>query len=128
MRAEQIADYPRCGDAVDNIPGITGIGAKSAAVLLAHFDTLDALLERSEEVAFEPGAARPKWRSACANSASTPALAPAHHHRAGRAAAGRRGAIARGDADPAMLDMLVDGVGFGAMTRKRLAEAAKPPS
>ena len=40
------------GDAIDNIPGIPGIGAKTAAVLLAHFETLDALLERREEVAF----------------------------------------------------------------------------
>jgi hypothetical protein len=35
--------------------------------------------------------------------------------------------FARGDADAAMLDLLVEGVGFGATTRRRLAEAAKPP-
>ena len=44
------ADYlALTGDAVDNIPGISGIGAKSAAVLLAHFDTLDALLARIDD-------------------------------------------------------------------------------
>jgi len=53
VEATQIADYlALCGDAVDNIPGVPGIGAKTAAVLLAHFGTLDALLERVDEVAF----------------------------------------------------------------------------
>ena len=53
VHAHQIADYlALCGDAVDNIPGVTGIGAKSAAVLLAHFGSLDALYERIDEVPF----------------------------------------------------------------------------
>ena len=53
VHAHQIADYlALCGDAVDNIPGVSGIGAKSAAVLLAHFGSLDVLLERLDEVPF----------------------------------------------------------------------------
>lgn len=53
VRPEQVADFlALMGDAVDNIPGIPGIGAKTAAILLAHFGTLDALLARSDEVAF----------------------------------------------------------------------------
>ena len=53
VHAHQIADYlALCGDAVDNIPGVSGIGAKSAAVLLAHFGDLDTLLERLDEVPF----------------------------------------------------------------------------
>ncbi|RBF98121.1 exodeoxyribonuclease IX, partial [Xanthomonas oryzae pv. oryzae] len=53
VHAHQIADYlALCGDAIDNIPGVTGIGAKSAAVLLAHFGSLDALLERIDEIPF----------------------------------------------------------------------------
>ena len=48
---EQIADFlAQTGDSVDNIPGIPGIGPKSAAALLSHFDTLEALWERIEEV------------------------------------------------------------------------------
>ena len=48
---EQIADYlALTGDAVDNIPGVPGIGPKSAAALLNHFDDLDAIFERVEEV------------------------------------------------------------------------------
>ena len=52
-KRRQIADYlALTGDAVDNIPGVTGIGAKSAAILLAHFGSLDVLLTRIDEVAF----------------------------------------------------------------------------
>lgn len=53
VHPHQVADYlALTGDAVDNIPGVPGIGAKTAAILLAHFGTLEALLERAEEVAF----------------------------------------------------------------------------
>lgn len=53
VHPEQVADYlALMGDAVDNIPGVPGIGAKTAAILLNHFGTLDALLARSDEVAF----------------------------------------------------------------------------
>lgn len=53
IRPEQFADYlALMGDAVDNIPGIHGIGPKTAATLIGHFGSLDALLERVEEVPF----------------------------------------------------------------------------
>ena len=53
VHAHQVADYlALTGDAVDNIPGVPGIGAKTAAILLHHFGTLDALLARADEVAF----------------------------------------------------------------------------
>ncbi len=49
----QVADYlALTGDSVDNIPGVPGIGAKTAATLLNHFGTLDALLERVDEVPY----------------------------------------------------------------------------
>ncbi len=38
------------GDKVDNIPGINGIGQKTAAQLLGHFGSLDAVYERLHEV------------------------------------------------------------------------------
>lgn len=40
------------GDAVDNFPGVPGIGPKTAIALLQHFGSLDALLERVEEIPF----------------------------------------------------------------------------
>ncbi len=48
---EQIADYlALTGDSVDNIPGVPGVGPKSAAALLGHFDDLDAIFSRVDEV------------------------------------------------------------------------------
>ncbi|MEJ7745578.1 MAG: 5'-3' exonuclease H3TH domain-containing protein [Luteimonas sp.] len=53
VHAHQIADYlALCGDVVDNIPGVSGIGQKTAAGLLAHFGSLDALLARVEEIPY----------------------------------------------------------------------------
>ncbi len=53
VRPEQFADYlALMGDSVDNIPGISGIGPKTAATLIGHFGSLDGLLNRIEEVAF----------------------------------------------------------------------------
>ncbi|MCX7562684.1 exodeoxyribonuclease IX [Xanthomonadaceae bacterium XH05] len=53
VHAHQIADYlGLTGDAIDNIPGVPGIGAKTAAALLEHFGSLDALLQRLDELPF----------------------------------------------------------------------------
>jgi len=38
------------GDSTDNVPGVPGIGAKTAAQLLAEFGDLDTLLERAHEI------------------------------------------------------------------------------
>ncbi len=51
VRPEQMVDLlALAGDRVDNIPGVRGVGAKTAAVLLAHFGSLESLYERLEEV------------------------------------------------------------------------------
>jgi len=53
VHPHQVADYlALTGDAVDNIPGVPGIGAKTAAILLHHFGNLETLLARADEVAF----------------------------------------------------------------------------
>jgi DNA polymerase-1 len=39
-----------CGDSVDNIPGIPGIGVKTAAQLIQEFGDLETLLERAGEI------------------------------------------------------------------------------
>ncbi|MDX1643527.1 MAG: 5'-3' exonuclease H3TH domain-containing protein [Thermoanaerobaculia bacterium] len=45
VRPRQVPDYlGLVGDSVDNIPGVAGIGPKTATVLLAEFDDLDAVL------------------------------------------------------------------------------------
>jgi len=124
VHAHQIADYlALTGDAVDNIPGVTGIGPKSAAVLLAHFGTLDALLERIDEVPYlrlrgaATLAARLReqrehallWRRLTTIALDAPLP---------------EGGFARAGGDAGELQSLADWVNFGPMTRKRLADAA----
>ncbi|CAN5349829.1 5'-3' exonuclease H3TH domain-containing protein [soil metagenome] len=49
--AAQIADYlALCGDSVDNIPGVPGIGPKTATVLLEQFGSLERLYANLEAV------------------------------------------------------------------------------
>ena len=51
VQPEQIVDWlSLVGDAVDDIPGVHGVGPKTAAKWLGQFGTLDALLERIDEV------------------------------------------------------------------------------
>ena len=52
VRPEQIADYlGLAGDSVDNIPGVRGVGAKTAVALLESFPSIEALYDRLDEVA-----------------------------------------------------------------------------
>ncbi len=48
---EQFPDFlGLMGDSIDNIPGVPGVGEKTARGLLARFGTLEAVLERTAEV------------------------------------------------------------------------------
>ena len=48
---QQMADFlALTGDPVDNIPGVPGVGPKSAAALLGHFGDFDSLYQRLDEV------------------------------------------------------------------------------
>jgi DNA polymerase I len=67
IRPEQVIDYLcMIGDSADNVPGITGVGPKTAAKLLAQYGNLAAVLSHSHELkgkqrehveAFKPKAA-----------------------------------------------------------------------
>ena len=51
VRPDQIVDYKALvGDTSDNIPGVRGIGEKSAIELLSKYDTLDNIFEHLEEI------------------------------------------------------------------------------
>ena len=51
---EQVADWlALMGDAVDNIPGVSGVGPKTAAELLKQFGSVENLLARLNEVKSE---------------------------------------------------------------------------
>jgi DNA polymerase I len=48
---DRYADYlALTGDAVDNIPGVPGVGPKTAAVLMRHFTSLDEMYARVDTV------------------------------------------------------------------------------
>ena len=52
VSAGQVADWlALAGDSVDNIAGVPGIGAKTAAALLAEFDSLQNIYEQIDAVA-----------------------------------------------------------------------------
>ncbi|HST28525.1 MAG TPA: 5'-3' exonuclease H3TH domain-containing protein [Rudaea sp.] len=121
VRPDQVVDYlALTGDAVDNIPGVPGVGAKTAAQLLANFDSLDALYARIEEVPYLRlrGAGqtyvRLKEHRAQAMLSRTLASivldAPVPAHPSG---------LARAAADADALDALLDSLRFGPLTKKR---------
>ena len=122
VHPHQIADYlALTGDAVDNIPGVPGIGPKTAAALLAHFGSLDAVYQRLEEIA---------WLKI--RGARTLAAKLRQHEPAARLArqltglsedvpavhAEPRVQRTRGNGDA--LDALFDALGFGRPLRERL--------
>jgi 5'-3' exonuclease len=127
VRADQVADFlALTGDAVDNIPGVPGIGPKTAAALLAHFGTLDALLERLDEAAYLRGirgaagaaakiranrelALMSRTLSVIALDAPAPAQPEDYRRRA---------------PDLARADALLDRLRFGPLTRRRVRELA----
>lgn len=50
-RVQQVVDMlGLMGDAVDNIPGIPGVGEKTAAKLLKEYDTLENILENADKI------------------------------------------------------------------------------
>ena len=51
LRPDQMIDYKALkGDPTDNIPGVPGVGEKTAAKLIREFGTLDELLARLDDV------------------------------------------------------------------------------
>ncbi|NII11567.1 5'-3' exonuclease H3TH domain-containing protein [Oleiagrimonas sp. C23AA] len=122
VHPHQVADYlALTGDAIDNIPGVPGIGAKTAAALLAHFESLDALLERIEEVAF----LRLRGAAACAKRLREHADTARLCRRLTRIALDapvpeNPDALRPRRTDAERLDALCETLRFGPLTRNRL--------
>src|SRR5207244_12660566 len=61
------------GDPSDGLPGAQGVGAKTAAALLAHYGSLEALLEAAEDIsavrALRESPLRPRTSAALRESA-----------------------------------------------------------
>jgi 5'-3' exonuclease len=123
---EQIADYlALTGDSVDNIPGIPGIGPKSAAALLNHFNDLDSIWTRIEEV--------PHLSVRGAKSLHKKLL---EHRQAAELArrltiietsvesALNNPDLTRGELDEARINRLFDDMAFGGMLRRRCLQTA----
>lgn len=126
VRPERIADYlALTGDAVDNIPGVPGIGPRTAAALFAHFDSLDDLYARLPEVASLPirGAARvaarlDAHRDAAYLARSLTRIAcdvPVADHPQ---------LVERRAPDLAALDLFYDRAGFGTLLRRQARRIA----
>jgi 5'-3' exonuclease len=125
VHPHQIADFlGLTGDAIDNIPGVPGIGAKTAAILLGHFGSLDALLDRLAEVPFlrMRGSAQHAGRllehrelallSRRLATIDVDAPLPSD-----------LGTAERGTADAAALEALCEDLRFGPLTRRRMLSA-----
>lgn len=55
VRPDQVVDFQALvGDTVDNIPGVPGVGPKTAAKWLHQFGTLDTIIAHADEVAGGP--------------------------------------------------------------------------
>ncbi|HMM57168.1 MAG TPA: 5'-3' exonuclease H3TH domain-containing protein [Rudaea sp.] len=124
VRPDQVVDYlALTGDAVDNIPGVPGVGAKTAAQLLANFDSLDALYARVEEVPYlrlrgagqtyarlkEHRAQAMLSRTLASIALDAPVPATAQE-------------LARRNGDAIVLEQLLETLRFGPLTRKRCKE------
>ena len=122
VHPHQVADYlALCGDSVDNIPGVPGIGAKTAAALLSHFGSLDTLLERIDEVPF----LRLRGAASCAAKLREHAEQARMCRRLTRIALDAPGAsgiemLERQHRQADQLDALCEQMRFGAFTRSRL--------
>ncbi len=121
VHPHQIADYlALTGDSVDNIPGIPGVGPKSAAALLSHFEDLDAIWKRIDEV-----------QHLSIRGAKSLHKKLGEHREAAELARRLTGietrvpsaledpGLTRGELDEARLNRLFDEMEFGGMLRRR---------
>ncbi|HEX7130133.1 MAG TPA: 5'-3' exonuclease H3TH domain-containing protein [Rhodanobacteraceae bacterium] len=129
VHAHQVVDFlALTGDSVDNIPGVPGIGPRSAAALLEHFGTLDALLSRLHEVPYL------RIRGAAALTAKLRAHAEQALLSRQLAAIALDApvprspeALLRRAPDPRALDALCERLRIGPMTRARIHKLGEAP-
>jgi 5'-3' exonuclease len=118
---EQMADFlALTGDSVDNIPGVPGVGPKSAGALLGHFGDLDSIYERIEEVPQLPIRGAKSLRNKLVEHREAAELARRLTviERSVESALASP-ALRRGEVDSAQLSRLFDELSFGGMLRQR---------
>jgi 5'-3' exonuclease len=123
---EQIADYlALTGDAVDNIPGVPGIGPKSAAALLNHFDNLGEIWERIDEVQHLSIRGAKSIRKKLGEHREVAELARRLTCIETRVpSALENPEVTRSELDEARLNRLFDEMAFGGMLRRRCLQTA----
>ena len=121
VEAHQVVDFlALTGDAIDNIPGVPGIGPKGAAALLAHFGDLETLLARVAEIPF----LRLRGAASMASKLRDHADQARLSQRLARIALdapvpGHPERLKRKAPDPVALDALFERFRFGPITRTR---------
>ncbi|MFC1689748.1 5'-3' exonuclease H3TH domain-containing protein [Pseudomonadota bacterium] len=122
---EQMADYlALTGDSVDNIPGVPGVGPKSASALLQHFGDLDTIFERLEEVQHLGVRGAKSLQNKLTEHRGTAELArqlTLIEKRVASALASPE--LGRTEVDTARLNRLFDDLSFGGMLRQRCLRA-----
>ena len=123
---EQIADYlALTGDSVDNIPGVPGIGPKSAAALLSHFEDLDAIWERIDEVQHLSIRGAKSLHKKLGEHRDAAELAQRLTIIETRVPSALESpGLSRGELDEARLNRLFDEMEFGGMLRRRCLQIA----
>lgn len=120
VRPQQVADFlGLAGDSVDNIPGVAGIGAKTAAALLGRFADLDALYAHLDEVPGLPlrGARAVAGRLADGREAAFLSRRLATIARDAPVVADL-GELELSGADPALIDRLFERLGFASLRER----------
>ena len=123
---EQIADFlALTGDSVDNIPGVPGVGPKSAAALLSHFNDLDALWERIDEVQhLSIRGAKSLHKKLGKHRPAAELARRLTIIETNVPSALENPAVSRGELDAARLNRLFDEMEFGGMLRRRCLQTA----
>jgi len=117
----QMADYlALTGDAVDNIPGVPGVGPKTASALLRHFGDLDTIYKRLEEIPYLKIRGAKALRQKLANNRDAAELARQLIviDTAVESALASPD-LTRSETDTAALNRLFDELSFGGMLRQR---------
>jgi 5'-3' exonuclease len=126
VRAEQVVDFlALAGDSVDNIPGVPGIGSKTAIGLLAHYDSVDQLFDNLEDVSGLPlrGAGKIGERLA-AHRENVELYRQLTRIRCDAPVASHEAALTRTVPDLDVLNGIYDEVGFGTALRRQAARIA----
>lgn len=121
VRPRQMADYlALTGDSVDNIPGIPGVGPKTASLLLGHFGDLDSIYERLDEVpALKIRGAKSLHKKLSDHRGAAELARQLTVIDTGVESALASPELTRSETDTAALNRLFDELSFGGMLRQR---------